>query len=61
MLEPWVIDQIRRREEDRRSGDRPRLEIPAPGFERPRESDLEIEHDERSDSAPERGVLIIDM
>ena len=61
MLEPWVIDQIRRREEDRRSGDRPQLEIPAPGLERPRDSDAGMEHDERSDSAPERGVLIIDM
>lgn len=61
MLEPWVIDEIRRREQGRRSGDRPQLEIPAPDFERPRHSDLESEHEERNDSAPERGVLIIEM
>jgi hypothetical protein len=61
MLEPWVIDEIRRRDQGRRSGDRPRIEIPAPGLERPRERDLEIEREERNDSAPERGVLIIKM
>lgn len=60
MLEPWIIDQIRRREEDRRR-ERPQLEIPAPGLERPRESDTKIGHDDWSDSAGERGVLIIGM
>jgi len=31
MLEPWIIEQIRRREEEeRRKHERPRLEIPAP-------------------------------
>jgi hypothetical protein len=30
MLEPWIIEQIRRREEDeRRRNERPQLEIPA--------------------------------
>jgi len=30
MLEPWIIEQIRRREEEeRRRNERPRLEIPA--------------------------------
>jgi hypothetical protein len=30
MLEPWIIEQIRRREEEERRGNqRPRLEIPA--------------------------------
>ena len=29
MLEPWIIEQIRRREEEERRRERPRLEIPS--------------------------------
>jgi hypothetical protein len=61
MLEPWVIDEIRRREEDSRRGDRPRLEIPAPGSQWPSESGPGTEHDEWGDKPPERGVAIMGM
>ena len=53
MLEPWIIEQIRRREEEeRRRQEQPRLEIPS--------------HDERwkpedEDKEKDRGVVIIDM
>ena len=56
MLEPWVIDEILRREEDRRSGDRPQLELPVPDPEWPGAGDLGMDHDE-----PERGVVIMEM
>ncbi len=60
MLEPWIIDEIRRREEERRRGDLPRLEIPAPqSWEDDR--DLDVGHDGQGDGAPERGVVIIGM
>ena len=65
MLEPWIIEQIRRREEEeRRKNERPQLEIPA--------DDERIEHwrkqqeeerrdDEHRDERPKRGVMIIDF
>jgi len=67
MLEPWIIEQIRRREEEeRRRNERPQLEIPL-GDERWRrrpddEEDADRQRDE--DKEPEggpRGVVIIDM
>ena len=54
MLEPWIIDEILRREEERRREVLPRLEIPLP----PASS----EHGERGDleePETERGVAII--
>jgi hypothetical protein len=63
MLEPWIIDEIRRREEERRRGDRPQLELPVPDGQWPGESDpgmVDVD-DERGDRAPERGVAIIGM
>jgi hypothetical protein len=75
MLEPWIIEQIRRREEEeRRRNERPQLEIPM-GDERWRrrpddsESDPERDRDDRDrdddrkkepDGGP-RGVVIIEM
>jgi hypothetical protein len=58
MLEPWIIDEIRRREEDRRRGELPRLEIPVPNV--PWEDELDRGR-KRSDESPERGVVIIGM
>ncbi len=57
MLEPWIIDEIRRREEERRRGDRPQLELPIP---EPHWRDSDADSD-RGDKAPERGVVIIGM
>ncbi len=58
MLDPWIIDQIRRREEERhRREDRPVIEPPAyPAHP----SDREGYEDERAPSDGERGVVIID-
>ena len=61
MLEPWIIDEIRRREEERRRGDRPQLELPLPERRWHEEGDLGDAHDQQGDRAPERGVVIIGM
>ncbi|HVZ74217.1 MAG TPA: hypothetical protein VHJ20_17680 [Polyangia bacterium] len=70
MLEPWIIEQIRRREEEeRRRNERPQLEIPM-GDERWRRRPDDDAEDERrrrqEEDEPEpeggpRGVVIIDM
>lgn len=63
MLEPWIIEQIRRREEEERQGhQRPRLEIPArDDREEERERDRIARRDKsRKEDEPERGVTIID-
>jgi hypothetical protein len=64
MLEPWIIEQIRRREEEeRRRHERPQLELPLP--ERiwpPTRNDSEErrdEGDEDDEDQPKRGVIII--
>jgi hypothetical protein len=59
MLEPWIIDEIRRREEERRRGDRPQLELPVPDPCWPNEGDRSQR--DQGDKAPERGVVIIGM
>lgn len=59
MLPPFIIEQIRQREDDerrRRSAEQPRLELPLDDFPRPREAEEESTEDE-----PERGVVIIDL
>ena len=59
MLEPWIIEQIRRREEEeRRHQERPRLDLPLRDDWKPeRDEDENDEDREKSD----RGVLIIDI
>ena len=61
MLEPWIINEIRRREEERRRGDLPRLELPLPQSPGPEEGDLDGGQDRYGDQSPERGVVIIGM
>ena len=61
MLEPWIIDEIRRREEERRHGERPQLELPLPEYEWPREGDNGEVREKQGDRPPERGVVIIGM
>src|SRR4029434_3733489 len=62
MLEPWIIEQIRRREEEeRRRHERPQLELPLPEPIWPptrTHSDNPSHHDEEEDE-PKRGVIII--
>lgn len=55
MLDPWIIEKIRRREDERVQDEGRRLEIP---LEKPA-------YDERgevsSDDGDERGVVVIDL
>lgn len=56
MLDAFIIEEIRRREQDRDSH-RPRLDLPLPEPTRPhRQNDQTADDDE----TPERGVIIID-
>ncbi len=57
MLPPFIIDQIRRREEDvqrRQELDRPRLELPIDVYPAPEPKPGE-------DDAADRGVAILDL
>ena len=59
MLPPFIIEQIRKREEEARRShhqDQPRLDIPL-DIHRPA---LPRESDEESDS-PDRGIVIVDL
>ena len=58
MLEPWIIEQIRRREEEerRRQEERPVLEIPMSDDLWPTRRESEKKDDEET---PKRGVVII--
>jgi hypothetical protein len=61
MLEPWIIDEIRRREEEeRRRGERPQLELPLPEKSDDRPGS-DAGDDEGHDSGTKRGVVIIAM
>ncbi|HEY2903861.1 MAG TPA: hypothetical protein VGL59_24965 [Polyangia bacterium] len=62
MLEPWIIEQIRRREEEeRRRSERPQLEVPLHDerWKRPAAEDEEKKDDANDEG--ERGVVIIDF
>ncbi|MEB2311473.1 MAG: hypothetical protein OZ921_13370 [Sorangiineae bacterium] len=59
MLPPFIIDQIRRREEEeraRRDAEQPRLELPIDSHRPERH-----EHHEEKDDEPERGVIILEL
>lgn len=53
MLPPFIIEQIRRREEGERELEQPRLELPM--MPPPQRSE------DAEDDEPNRGVLIIDL
>jgi len=65
VLEPWIIEQIRRREEEeRRRHEQPRLEIPVRDerWKRDRPPGEDEEDDENKDrDGGNRGVVIIDI
>ena len=64
MLEPWIIEQIRRREEEeRRRHERPQLELPLPERNWPptRNDSEDKSQDDDDEDAPKRGVVIIGM
>jgi hypothetical protein len=55
MLEPWIIEQIRRREEEeRRRNERPQLEIPAVD-ERGEHENWRKKKEDRGDQDKDRG------
>jgi hypothetical protein len=63
MLEPWIIEQIRRREEEeRRRNERPQLEVPTRDdrWKNPA-GDEEDRKKEKDEEGSERGVVIIDF
>jgi hypothetical protein len=63
MLEPWIIDEIRRREEERRRGERSQLELPVP--DRPTSPEdrpgSDAGDEDKHDPETKRGVVIIAM
>ena len=62
MLEPWIIEQIRRREEEeRRRHERPQLELPLPERIWPPDPKKPDDADDDEEDAPKRGVIIIGM
>ena len=63
MLEPWIIEQIRRREEEeRRRNERPQLEVPVRDdrWKHPA-GDEDDRKKEKDDEGGDRGVVIIDF
>ena len=64
MLEPWIIEQIRRREEEeRRRNERPQLEIPLRDerWKPPARDDEADDEKDRDEEGNERGVVIIPL
>jgi hypothetical protein len=62
MLEPWIIEQIRRREEEqRRRHERPLLEMPVGDEQWPSRNDADDEQPAPEPDEPRRGVVIISM
>ncbi len=62
MLPPFIIDQIRRREEAERrriERDRPRVELPVDAYRPAPAPKRDDEDDEKDD--PNRGVVIVDL
>ncbi len=62
MLEPWIIEQIRRREEEaRRQRERPQIELPLPEEAWPSSDDADEPFPPAPRDDPPRGVVIIGM
>jgi hypothetical protein len=58
MLDPWIIEEILRREEDKRREQERRIEIP---LESPRRDRDPAEANPPPRSGEERGVVVIDI
>jgi hypothetical protein len=54
MLDPWIIEEIRRREERDQREEQPVLEIP---MDEPKDEDQQV----REEDKVERGVVIVDF
>ncbi len=63
MLPPFIIDQIRRREEDRRKLERtqPRLELPIGRYDSPGDGGTPGKTPDGDDDDADRGVVIVDL
>jgi hypothetical protein len=59
MLDPWIIEEIRRREEEERREDRPVLEVPRDLPDFPPEHEGREERERKNDE--DRGVVIVDF
>ena len=58
MLDAFIIEQIRKREERAREQQRPFLELPLPSQPRPENGD---EAPQKREEEPDRGVIVIDF
>ena len=58
MLEPWIIEEIRRREDERNRERDARLELPL--YEERWSDDTPVQK-ERKEEQPSRGVVVIDL
>jgi hypothetical protein len=56
MLDAFIIEEIKRRERIRREDERPGVELPLPGLDRP-----ERRSDRQDEDPPKRGVVIIEL
>ncbi len=62
MLPPFIIEQIRKREEEeRRRGERPVVHLPIPNRPERRSEGERGGDSERHPERPKRGVVIIDL
>lgn len=60
MLDAFIIEELRRREEQERvRSERPRLELPL--YNDHREQSKPADDEDADGSAPERGVVVIDL
>jgi hypothetical protein len=59
MLDPWIIEEIRRREEEERRDEQPALEVPRDIPAYPPENEGCEERERKKDE--DRGVVIVDF
>jgi hypothetical protein len=59
MLDPWIIEEIRRREEEERRDEQPVLELPRDIPAYPPEHEGREERERKKDE--DRGVVIVDF
>ena len=63
MLPPFIIEQIRQREEEervRREAERPRLQLPIESV-LPIPESHDVEYQDDVDPTPQRGVVVLDL
>ena len=58
MLDPWIIEEIRRREEEQRQGEATQVELP---LEQPLWESEPSRPRKKDDEKVDRGVVVIDL